>query len=354
MEKPLASVIIVTYNAKKYVNACLRAVYQNNYPNFEVVVVDNGSSDGTKEELTQRFGLHSNFHFLELGENKGPAYARNYGVNHSQGQYLAFLDSDTLPQPDWLSAIVDCFEKDKTVGAVQCKLLLASFPDCYDYAGDYLGNFGFLIQRAKEKEIDKGQYDRQDEILSAKSAGMGIRRNVFDSIGGFDADYFMFLEETDLGWRTWLAGYRVIFLPESVVLHEFGTTSILHPKLANRNVKFHGTKNYITTNYKNLGAINLIKILPFHLLSWVVMTITTLIRGNLTEGSHMFYALAWFFLNLPQLTKKRSLIQNKRIRPDRELFPIISRSKPLIYFLKKFFVPQTVDQLRTEGHPKDL
>jgi GT2 family glycosyltransferase len=345
---PLVSIIIPAYNVKSYVLRCVRGVFSARYPNIEVFVVDNGSADGSVNLLKEEFAKNKRFEVISLPKNFGPAYARNRGSEKAKGEYLAFLDSDTVPDKNWLAPLVEAMEKDTSVGACQCKLLLYKERNKFDYAGDYLSQLGFLVQRVKGGEEDRGQADERVEILSAKSAGMIIRADAFKEIGGFDEDYFIYVEETDLGWRTWLAGLRIIFVPESRVYHEFGTTSFIDPKLQNFNAKFHGTKNYITTNFKNLGAKNLIKILPLHIVVWLGIGFWLLIKGQPRYSLYVFLGILWPLLNLKKLIAKRMTVQRKRRKTDEELFPAIFRRTSFKYFYDK------ITEVHEVGHAKSF
>jgi len=333
---PLVSVVIVNYNGKEYISRCLEAVCRSSYTNIEIIIVDNGSEDGSVETLNKYRRKNSQIKLVLLNKNYGPSYARNRGVSESKGDYLAFLDNDTVPDPDWIVPLVNIFQKDMTVGACQCKLLLLREPEKFDYAGDFLSQIGFLVQKVEGGEVDKGQVDKNFEILSAKSAGMAIRKDVFNQIGGFDKDYFIYLEETDLGWRTWLAGYRIIFVPDSVVYHEFGTTNIIDPASQNYRVKFHGTKNYIMTLIKNLGKINLFKILPKHILLWIGVVCVLILKGKFKDSYFVLKGIIWNFFNAFRIGKKRFKIQRERKISDRDLFPRIMVKKKLSYFINKF------------------
>tara|TARA_B100000315_G_C14499515_1_gene551652 strand:+ start:544 stop:1032 length:489 start_codon:yes stop_codon:yes gene_type:complete len=157
-------------------------------------------------------------------------------------------------------------------------------PDQIDYVGEYIGTNGFLVQVAPAGTKDEGQFDKQYPILAAKSAGMFIKREAFDVAGGFDEDYFIYVEETDLGWRTWLAGYTVVFAPKCKVYHKFGTSSVILGKHKNDyNSKFHGTKNYILTFLKNLNFFYLVRILPVHIFLWLGLAWFSLFQRRLNH-----------------------------------------------------------------------
>ncbi len=257
---PLVSVIIVNHNGIEFVDACLKSVLNSEYKNFEIIFVDNGSTDGSLGYVKKAFGNESRLRFVENRSSVGPAVGRNNGSKIAKGEYLIFLDNDTKVTAGWITGLVEALEKDTSIGAAQAKLLRMD-TDLYDCAGDYLGPLGFLIERSRG-QADKGQLDFTADILSAKSAASIIRKDLFDKIGGFDVDYYMYLEETDLSWRVWLAGFRVLFVPRAIVYHAFNTPKKdfkrYYPKYI---VRYYGCRNYITTLIKNLECINLIKFL---------------------------------------------------------------------------------------------
>lgn len=342
MKQPEVSIIVVNFNGKRYLFRCIASILKNEYKNYEIIVVDNGSSDGSILTIKDRFADHlKNIKFVELEKNYGPAKARNEGAKIARGKYLGFLDNDTQVDKNWISEAVRLFNKDKKIGCLQCKLLLLKGKNRFDYAGEYINQYGFLTQRAKYGELDKGQYDQEVEILAAKSAGMFIRKDVFNKIGGFDNDYFIYVEETDLGWRSWLAGYKTVFCPRSVVYHEFGTSlKVLSPKKSNLNVRFHGTKNYIMTLIKNLSFPKLVFILPFHIFIWFCFAFFLMIRGSFRSAFNVLKGIGWNITNFSTTISKRKRIQAVRVVSDNYLFPIIMRKQSILKKIKQFFLAE--------------
>lgn len=338
------SIVIVNCNGRQYLDKCLRSIINSNSKDFEIVVVDNGSSDRSVDFIKNNYSsLEDRLKIIPLDKNYGPAKARNRGMEIAQGKYVCFLDNDTEVHPDWAIEAVNELEKDEKIGIIQCKLLLAKEKNKIDYVGEYLGQNGFLVQRASGGETDNGQYDRNVKILAAKSAGMFIRKNVFEKIGGFDDDYFIYVEETDLGWRSWLAGYENIFVYKSVVYHEFGTSSIiLGKKVSSFNAKFHGSKNYILTLFKNLETKNFIIILVPHIILWAGLALYNLTKWKFKECFWIFSGIFWNFKNLPESIRKRRVVQKMRIRTDNQLFKIFMRKMPFFYFLNKATVKKRV------------
>ncbi len=192
------------------------------------------------------------------------------------------------------------------------------------------------FQRARAGDTDNGQYDEEVDILAAKSAGMFIRKEVFNKIGGFDDDYFIYVEETDLGWRSWLAGYRARYISDSIVYHEFGSSTIILGKTENDfNAKFNGTKNYIMTLVKNLGSFHLLTMLPLHVTLWVGLAWFSLLKGRWRHFYWIHKAIFWNIKMLRKnLAKRRKIQKNRRIK-EKDLFEIVSQRRPFLYFINK-------------------
>lgn len=338
MEKYKVSAVIVNYDGKPYVDKCVHSIFESGYTDLEVIVVDNGSVDGSVEYLREKYAAYGErLKVLALDKNYGPSYARNEGAKLVEGKYIGFLDNDTEVEKNWAEAAVAEFEKDEKIGIIQCKLILSKEREKLDYVGEYIGQNGFLVQRAQTAEVDHGQYDQKVEILAAKSAGMFIRKDAFEKIHGFDPDYFIYVEETDLGWRSWLAGYKAVFIPGSVVYHEFGTSTIILGKSKNNyNAKFHGCKNYILTLSKNLEMKNVFKILPLHIFLWIGLGwFALLTKGDYRSFWWIHKAVGWNILNIGKNMEKRRQIQSARVISDDDLFKVVMRKKPFLYYIQK-------------------
>lgn len=339
---PQVSVIIVNYNGKKFLQRCLGSVLSSDYPNFEVILVDNGSTDGSVELIKKLFENDQRVKLILNKRNLGPSLGRNVGSRMAKGEYLAFLDNDTEVNPAWLREAIMLMDADPTIGAVQCKLLLMSDRSKFDYAGDYLSQYGFLIQRASFREKDDGQLDEVIEIFSAKSAGMIVRRDVFEKIEGFDEDYFIYLEETDLCWRIWLNGYKVVFAPTSVVYHAFGDINKLRLMRTKFLSKYYGTKNYITTLIKNLSMLRMLRMLPVHIALWFGIFAWHILRCKIMEAIWVMKGILWNLINFRAIWKKRQEVQHKvRKVSDNDIMPRILKKSSFVYFYDKISHPSS-------------
>ena len=341
---PLVSIIIVNYNGFHLLRNCLNSILKNKYSNFEIIIVDNHSADDSILNIKNYFEKNlKKIKIIALSKNFGPAKARNEGVKKSLGQYLAFLDNDTEVDQNWITATIKKFQSNNQIGAIQSKLLLLNQKNKIDYVGELLGNKGFLKSIAKYGENDHHQYDKTKYILAAKSAGMFITRQAFLKAGRFDPDYFIFMEETDLGWRVWLNGFKVIFCPKSIVYHQFSATkTIVDRDFNNYLIRFHGTKNYIQTLIKNLGTKNLIKILPIHIFLWFCLASFLLITGKFKSSYNIYNGILWNFVNIRKILKKRRQVQSQRVINDYQLFNqngLMSKTY-ITDYIHKFFKSQ--------------
>lgn len=334
----MVSIIIVNFNGKTYLSNCLKSIFKNNYKNFEIIIVDNHSTDKSIALVKKQFSNYlKKIKIIELKDNFGPAYARNQGVKQAKGEIIAFLDNDTEVDNNWIIEANKEFKKDKKLGCIQSKLLLLDEKNKFDYAGDYLNQFGLLSHRATYKDVDNGQFNKKEIIFAAKSAGMFIKKSVFDKIKGFDNDYFIYMEETDLCWRSWLMGYKTIYLPSSIVYHGFsGSFKILNNNFAVYNLRFNGTKNYILTIIKNLSTKNLIKILPKQICIFFLYSVYLFfLKFKFKESLYILLGIVWNIIHLQKSLFKRHKIQKNRVLNDKQLFSYIYKKESLLNKINK-------------------
>ncbi|MEM3449186.1 MAG: glycosyltransferase family 2 protein [Nitrososphaerota archaeon] len=307
MTDPLISVIIVNYNGKNYLKECLKHVLASDYDRFEIIVVDNGSTDSSPELVREIMRKTDKpLKLLVNPFNVGPAKARNQAADLAVGELLAFLDNDTRPDPGWLKEAVNLL-KDPKIGALQCKLILDRDDKLLDSIGAYLGSFGFLVQKVPPGKVrDVGQFNEVTDIFSTKSAGMLIRKTLFDKIGRFDPDYFIYNEEMDLCWRVWTAGYKVVFAPNSVVYHNSGSTRRVAAEIADELLYFHGIKNYLLTVLKNVDSNAFLKTVIPHMVAWLAISILMTFRKRPIISYYILRGILWNLRHMKITMKKRA------------------------------------------------
>lgn len=225
--KPPIAVVILNWNGQKYLEQFLPSVLATTYPNFQVIVADNGSSDNSVLFLEKQY---PQIRVILFKENYGFAKGYNETLKKVDADYYAILNSDAEVRPDWLGPIVDLMESDKQIAACQPKLLSFKNKTLFDYAGGaggWLDGFGYPFARGRIFDFceeDHGQYDKPEPVFWASGAAMVIRSPVFHEMNGFDEYFFAHQEEIDLCWRIQMAGYKLFSCPASVVYHVGGGT----------------------------------------------------------------------------------------------------------------------------------
>ena len=316
---PLASVIILNYNGEKYISQCVKSVLKSDYDNFELIIVDNNSSDNSIKIIEREYS-DSRIKIIKSDKNLGFAGGNNLGVEYAKGKYFVFLNIDTVIDPPGLSELVGVMESDDTIGAAQPKLLSLDDKTIFDSAGDYLDFFGGSFKRGGDwHEKDKGQYDSVHEIFSARGAAMITRKEIVEKIGLFDSDYFLYFEDIDFCWRLRLFGLRIVFVPTSIVYHKGSGISSENPGVKS----IHMSKNRLMTMIKNYNTINMLNYVILHhifIFFTGVFLLDVLIRRNNDVTKKRIKAHLWIFCNIRELRAKRKHIQhNVRKVPDSEI-----------------------------------
>ncbi|MDC0193591.1 glycosyltransferase family 2 protein [Candidatus Nitrosopelagicus sp.] len=235
MQLPKVSIIIVNYNGKTLLEKCLESVFKIDYKNTEVIVVDNNSTDDTVEFVTNNY---PSIILLKLNSNKGFAEPNNIAAKIATGKYLLFLNNDTIVTSNFISEMIPVIENDEQIAI--CQSLLLKPDKSIDSSGDFIDNLGVVYNSTKKiNDIRK--------ISSARGASMLIRKNIFDILEGFDEKFYVSFEDVDLGWRTWMIGYKVVLAPKSIVYH-IGSQTIKSKK---PEIAFHGFKNQLSMKLTN-------------------------------------------------------------------------------------------------------
>ena len=301
---PTVSVIILNFNGKEFVENCLKTVLDTDYPDFEVITVDNASTDGSIELIEKSFGTDSRVKIVRNKENLGASGGKNVGIKVAKGKYIALLDNDTKVDPSWLKELVKVMEADPKVGSAQSKLLQMDDPKYFDSAGDFMDYYGFTFCRGMGGE-DKGQYDRVEEIFSARSAAMIIRRDVSKEVGMFDPKFFFGLVDVDLGWRVRLAGYEVVFVPKSIVYHKCTRTARISYTLM-----YYNLKNCFAMLTKNYSFKNLVKYGSARILMEIGVAVRSLCLHKNGRAIAVFRAILWNLVKFPHIWKQRLKVQH--------------------------------------------
>jgi GT2 family glycosyltransferase len=305
------SVIVLNYNGSGILGQCIESVLKTSYASFEVLIVDNGSTDDSIP-VVQRFA-DPRIRLVISKENLGYAGGNNLGARFARGDILVFLNNDTIVDPEWLSKIVPVFQ-DHTVGAAQAKLMLYDAPTKLDSAGHFIDRFCISYVTGHLQE-DRGQYDKQRTLFGATGAAFAVSRHLFKTLSGFDEEFFILFEESDLCWRIWLSGHQVVFAANSKVYHRGGTTRLQRGIFDNL---YFMRRNRIRAMIKNLERANLVKCLVPGLF---VFALIGLLASD--PGSYMLAylkALKWNLSHIESTLRERTTIQLRRVVKDSYLF----------------------------------
>lgn len=302
---PLVSIVIVTYNNKQFIKRCLKSLLATNYPNFEIIVVDNGSKDGTSECVEQMAKSNSHIRIIKNSKNVGHAEGCNIGVKNSKGEIVAFIDSDTSFEPDWLDKVVKVLNTHPSVGVIQSILISMRDKTKIDGSGGVIDYCGIEQPRPlvwKGKENVKCIAD----IFYAKSAAMIARKKLIHDVGFFDPTFFVYGDDADICWRIRLRGYDIALVLDSVVYHAGGGT--MGQKLSPFSA-FHWRKNHITTFLKNYEVKNVLKYLTLYLVFLTAHGIYKILQGEYRIAIAYIKAILWNLKNLKHIYSKRLAVQ---------------------------------------------
>lgn len=255
----LLSVVVVNWNSREDLAACLASLEQQTHSPLEVIVVDNGSNDGSIEMVRDHFG---SFVLLSYQENLGFAEGCNRGIEASKGRWVALLNNDAVADPAWAERLVDAAQKaPPTRGMLQSEMFFFDRPGIINSMGLWLTHTGGAIDRLEGKPR---RAVASEEIFCPTGGACAYRRTMLDAIklpvGYFDREYFMYSEDFDLGWRARLAGWSAELAPGSIVYHRF------HGSTARRGRAFfivHTRANRLRTLVKNASSVFLLKTAPY-------------------------------------------------------------------------------------------
>ena len=242
------TVIIPNYNGMKFLEPCFEALKAQTYRNFKILVVDNGSSDGSKEWLKAQ-GVDTIF----LEENTGFSGAVNIGIKAADTPYVILLNNDTKADEYYVAEMVKAIERSPKIFSVSSRMIQMYHPDLMDDAGDMYCILGWAYQRGIGQSVKK--YRRSRRVFSACAGAAIYRREVFEQIGYFDEMHFAYLEDLDVGYRARIYGYDTVYCPAAVVSHVGSGTS--GSKYNAFKVKL-AARNSVYLNYKNMPLPQLV------------------------------------------------------------------------------------------------
>jgi GT2 family glycosyltransferase len=308
---PLVSIVIVTWNGRQYLDACLEAVAAQAGVASETILVDNASTDGTVDYVRERFPW---VRVVAMPENRGFAGGNNAGVREAHGRFVALLNNDTVPNPGWLEALLRGIDESAGFALVTSRIVYMHDPGVIDSAGDGMLASGGAFKRHHGAGVDTARDSA--EVFGVCGAACLMPKRVFDELGGFDEDFFASHEDVDLSYRARLLGYRCRYVADAVVRHH-GSATI--GRVSGFAI-FHGQRNLEWLYIKNTPITLLMATLPSHVLYMAAAclhfarmgALVPFVRGKLAALS-----------GLPNALRKRRQVQQTRRVDAAALKPLL-------------------------------
>ncbi|MCC7572396.1 MAG: glycosyltransferase [Candidatus Methanofastidiosum sp.] len=314
---PYVSIIVVNYNGKHHISEFVESIKNLNYPKsrFELIIADNGSSDGSSNFIKKNYPW---IRTIQFEKNYGFAEGNNLTVKYAKGEYIAFINNDTIVEKNWLSEMIKYAMIEQN--AIYSSMMLRyDHRDIVVFCGSKLFAWGVPFSPHVYK-FDY-QLDIKEKIISfyADGCGMLLKKELFTDLGGFDKDYFAYAEDYDFSWKAWLYGYNVYCIPSSKFYHKISST---FGRRSSRGIHLLW-RNNITNILKYTEAKNLFKIIFLHL----IFSLSVYLALFIPEREYMmiFAIIKSYFSNIKNIRKiyrKRKIIQLNRTVSDYEISKI--------------------------------
>jgi len=267
------TVVIPNYNGINYIEACMDSLFNSSVP-AEIIVVDNASSDGSRELLQEKYGNREQVHLRFLEENTGFCHAVNVGITAAETDYVFLLNNDTVIGKDCIRELENQMALSQDIFSVGSKMINMHFPDKIDDAGDFYSALGWAFARGKDKSA--AAYNQEGRIFAACGGGALYRKSIFEKIGMFDEAHFAYLEDMDIGYRANIHGYLNVYAPKAVVYHAgSGVSGSRH----NRFKADLSARNSIYLIYKNMPFLQILVNLPFLAAGYLIKTAFFAVKG---------------------------------------------------------------------------
>jgi GT2 family glycosyltransferase len=313
--KSSASVIIVNWNRCRLLQRCLASLSAQSATPSEVIVVDNCSSDGSTDLVRTQF---PHTHLIELRGNVGFAQASNIGIRQAQGEYIALLNNDAEAAPTWLGGLIATLDANPDCGFCASKMLLYNRPHLADACGDFYTIEGIPGKVGHLEAAER--YSKPCEVFGACAGAAIYRRELIEEVGGFDEDFFIVHEDSDLSFAARLLGYKCVYVPTAIVYHHLGATIGPQSILA----VYHAARNREFVFYKNMPWSLLVRYSQLHFMSELLSFARHIPLGR---GTVFLKAKIDALTMMPSVLRKRRRIQAARRASVAEIDRLLVRDR---------------------------
>ncbi|MDP2684900.1 MAG: glycosyltransferase family 2 protein [bacterium] len=319
---PFISIVIANYNGENYLRTCLTSLLKSSIKNYEVIIIDNNSTDTSIKIVNEFQKKDKRIKLLRNEVNLGVPASRNIAISKCRGEIVILLDNDTEVKKDSLEQLIKPLLENEEIGAAQALLIDFENRNLIQMAGGHLiPQAIWLMGFYESQEYEKVKFKLGPTNIIAISAALAVKKEVLDKIGGYDSLLYNYTDDLDFSWRIWIAGYRVILVPQSIVYHY--TKSIARRANIGANkfdIYFQLAKNSFRSILKNYEIINVIRYLPISILVNLSRAILVLIRRrDVSALLATLYSIWWSFINLPNTLQSRAKTQDTRKLSDEKI-----------------------------------
>jgi len=310
------TVIIVNWNSWDILSCCLEKLQQQTFQSFKVLVIDNASDVPAPGGLISRY---PNLTLIQNKSNVGFAAANNQAIKLlGDTEWVVFLNPDAFAEPDWLEQLIDAARKNPDYAMFASRQLMEGNQNLLDGDGDFYNISGLVWRAGHGMAVNEAAHVPR-EIFSPCAAAALYRRDALMSVGGFDEDFFCYVEDVDLGFRLRLMGHRCLLVPNAVV-HHIGsaTTGVQRSDFS----VYHGHRNLVWTFVKDMPGLLFWLLLPLHVMLNLVSIVWFAFRG---QGRVILRAKRDALLGLPKMWRKRQQIQKRRIARISDIWRVLDK-----------------------------
>jgi GT2 family glycosyltransferase len=327
-----ASIVILSYNSRENLEECIPSLMSQTYQDFEIIFVDNASTDGSEEFIRANY---PEIKVVQTGKNLGYPAGNNAGFEVAEGEYIVVVNPDTVADPKWLAELVKPLENDPTIAATTSKVLIYYQKDKINTCANTAHYTGLTFCRGLNKSAS--ELNNYQPVGAVSGCSFAIRSDMLKNINGFDSDFFLYQEDADLSWRIRFAGGKIMYVPESIIYHKF-KLSITPQK------EFYLERNRYLILLKNFSLNTLILLLPAFIVTEIVTMSHAILNGPKYVKSKLL-AYFWIIQNFKEvLTKRRETLSKKRIS-DKEFFGFLDWKIPFDQVIENSILSRTVDAL---------
>jgi len=337
MNKPLISIIVPNFNGEKYIEPCLTSVLKSQYPNFELLVVDDGSTDSSVKIINRFKNTDKRVTLVLNSKNVGLTKSRNKAIKMAKGDIVIFLDNDTQVKKDWMEHLVGVLYSSDRIGAAQSKLVDYENRKILQHAGlKLISHTAWGVPIAHKKKVKSYQIS---EPIIALGAALAIKKDALKAVGSFDEKLVHYTDDLDFSWRVWIAGYKIMSCPKSIVYH--WSKGVESTRIEGENlskVYFHLCKNSLRSITKNYKVGNAIK----YLLTSIFINITRAFlvlfkRKDSSALSGTLKGIGWYLINIRDTLLERKKVQKTRLFTDRKIIKSAMVEDSIIEVYRKHF-----------------